>query len=99
MSLCRPAIGRPIVNCIGATIEMLSKRLHQLTFPLAKQVNGYIGNTTKFLNKLNEVNKNILSTDLLITMDVESLYPSIPHADSLNALNKAMTANNWCEKK
>ena len=47
---------------------------------------SYIRDTGHFLDKLKEIGK-VSENALLVTADVTSLYPSIPHEDGLRALH------------
>ena len=47
---------------------------------------SYIKDTSDFLKKLNKLSK-LPENAILVTTDVVGLYPSIPHADGLEALS------------
>ena len=50
-----------------------------------QSANSYIKDTSDFLRKLNNLGK-LPKNAILVTADVVILYPSIPHADELEAL-------------
>ena len=78
--------GRPIVSGLGTLTEKLSGFVSELLSPVASNVNSFIQDTTHFLNILENFNSDHqFSNDLLVTMDVHSLYTNIPHEDGIEA--------------
>lgn len=77
--------GRPIVSGIGSLTEPLSQYVDSHIKDLVYELPSHLKDTTDFLNKLKDCHMD--STDFLCTMDVSSLYPSIPHKDGLEAMN------------
>ena len=79
--------GRPIVSACCCPTEHLSQYLDFIFQPLVKQLPSYIKDTTHTLNLLESFNRNpTFQPKLLFTLDVCSLYTSIPHRDGLKAL-------------
>ena len=77
--------GRPIVSSICCPISQIAKFLDAILSPLVEQQPTYINDSNHAIN--------IFSTFrfqgehcFLFSMDVKSLYTSIPHEDSLIAL-------------
>ena len=54
---------------------------------------SYVRDTGHFLDKLKELGELVPKNALLVTADVTSLYPSIPHEDGLRALSKTRKCN------
>ncbi|XP_070174345.1 uncharacterized protein [Littorina saxatilis] len=79
--------GRPIVSACSCPTEHLSQYLDHLLQPIVQTLPSYIKDTTHALHLLGEINNNpSFHPNLLFTMDVCSLYTSIPHSDGLQAL-------------
>ena len=77
--------GRPVIsNCVTRT-EKVSEFLDYHLKPTMQSAKSYIKDTSVFLRKLNDLGK-LRENAILVTTDVVGLYPSIPHADGLEAL-------------
>lgn len=76
--------GRPIVSGIGSLTEPLSQFVDSHIKDLVYGLPSYLKDTMDFLKKLSDC--YVDTNDLLCTMDVSSLYPSIPHKDGLEAM-------------
>ena len=59
---------------------------------LAQQVPSYIKDTTHFLTMIQDITIN--PNDLLVTIDVSSLYTNIIHEEGLEAMEQWMITNN-----
>ena len=77
--------GRPIMSGIGTLTEKISGLVETILNPIVKNTDCYIQETIDFLNKLADINE-IPQNAILVTMDVESLYTTIPHCDGLHAV-------------
>ena len=64
---------------------------------LAKLVPSYIKDTTHFLQLL--LTRSIQEEDLLVTIDVSSLYTNIIHEEGLQAMQDWMLQNNISHKR
>jgi hypothetical protein len=78
--------GRPVISNCGTPTERASEFLDHHLKPNMKAGKSYIRDTGHFLDKLKEIGK-ISENALLVTGDVTSLYPSIPHEDGLRTLH------------
>ena len=76
--------GRPVISNCGTSTERVSEFLDHRLKPIMKAGKSYIRDTGHFLDKLKEIGK-VSENELLVTADVTSLYPSIPHQDGLRA--------------
>lgn len=83
--------GRPIVNSIGSITEKISCYVDEQIKDLAKKVPSYIKDTSDFLRQLEKM--TIQETDILVTVDVSSLYTNILHNEGLQAINDWMQEN------
>ena len=80
-------LSRPRVSSIGSTTEKLSAYIDEYLRPLLTRIPIYIKDTTHFLN-LVIGKKNHNEEDLLVTIDVSSLYTNLPHNEGVCAINK-----------
>ena len=78
--------GRPVISCCGTRTEKVSRFLDYRLKSTMQCAKSYIKDTSDFLRKLNELGK-LPENAILATIDVVRLYPSIPHADGLEALS------------
>lgn len=76
--------GRPIVSGNGSLTEPISQFVDFHIKDLVYALPSYLRDTMDFLNKLSVC--KVVCDDVLCTMDVSSLYPSIPHEDGIDAL-------------
>jgi hypothetical protein len=80
---------RPIIGAVGCTTERISAFVDEQIRPLAQAVPSYLKDTTHFLNRLTSL-QEVPQGSMLVTADVTSLYPSIPHKEGLIALRSAL---------
>ncbi|KAJ1199407.1 hypothetical protein NDU88_003243 [Pleurodeles waltl] len=83
---------RPIVSAIGSILEPLSQFCDVFLQPLVKQIPTYLKDTTDALSLLDSMpfDKN---AELLITLDVESLYTIIPQEATLGDIYELLEAD------
>lgn len=79
---------RPIVSHVNSFLSNSAKFLDHCLQPLAKSYKDYIENSTELIAKLSSLHINEEVT--LITMDIVSLYPSIPQMECLNVVFEQM---------
>ena len=80
--------GRPIVNSIGSITEKISAYIDEEIRHLVPRIPSYLKDTTHLINILQ--GKKLALTDILVTIDVKSLYTNIPHKEGIQALNRTM---------
>ena len=78
--------GRPIVNGIGSVTEKISAYVDTFLRKYTPRIPSYTKDTTHFLNTLKHL--EIQNTDLLVTIDVKSLYTNIPHIEGMAAITR-----------
>ena len=78
--------GRPIVNGIGSVTEKISAYVDTFLRKYNPRIPSCIKDTTHFLNILQH--QKIQNTDLLVTLDVKSLYTNIPHTEGIAAITR-----------
>ena len=80
--------GRPIVNGIGSITEKISGYVDQEIRHLVPTIPSYLKDTSHLLQIL--LGKTLAPGDILVTIDVKSLYTNIPHTEGIAALNKTL---------
>ena len=78
--------GRPIVNGIRSVTEKISAYVDTFLRKYTPRIPSYIKDTTHFHNTLKHL--EIQNTDLLVTIDVKSLYTNIPHTEGIAAVTR-----------
>ena len=80
--------GRPIVKSIGSVTEKISAFADEHLRKFTPRIPSYVKDTTHFIN----ITKNIQFDldDLLVTIEVSSLYTNIPHTQGISAIHKMM---------
>ena len=80
--------GRPIVSTCSCPTEFISTYLDSILQPLVQSLPTYVKDSTHTLHLIEEFNSNPQTVPTyLFTLDVQSLYTSIPHQDGLKALS------------
>ncbi|XP_041419667.1 uncharacterized protein LOC121393892 [Xenopus laevis] len=87
-NLQRPP-GRPIVAGMSSVFQPIAVMLDTVLNPIVVCTKSYVKDTTDFINKLNEIELNTKDV-FLCTMDVSSLYTSIPHDQGIEVITAAM---------
>ena len=80
--------GRPIVSAVNSPTDLLSAFIDAHLKPIVPTIPSYIKDTTDFLRKLRTV--SFSRNDILVTVDVKSLYTNIPHMDGIAAAKKVL---------
>lgn len=72
-----PPVGRPIVAAMDSLLELISQYIDSILQPSVKRTPTFLLDTTDFIGKMEGF--EILESSLLTSLDVRSLYTSIPH--------------------
>ena len=81
--------GRPVISNCGTPTEKISEFLDTQLKPIMQKSWSYIKDSGDFIRKIKNLT-DISEGAILVTADVVSLYPSIPHQAGLEALKKAL---------
>jgi len=85
--------GRPIVSACSCPTERISAFLDMIFQPYVKSLPSYVKDTNHALSLFNEHTFSDPEPRLLFTMDVSSLYTSIPHDDGLKSIKYFLDQN------
>ena len=89
--------GRPTVNGIGCITQRILAYTDQQIRPLAPRIPSYIKATTHLFNHL--LGQRLTPGDLLVTIDINSLYTNITHNEGIKALNRSLEEVNTGQLK
>ena len=81
---------RPIVSHSNSLLTPTGKFIDHILQPIAKSYPDYLHNSTALIRLLQCT--HIPDNAILVTIDVESLYPSIPQAECLSVIYEEMHA-------
>lgn len=81
--------GRPIVSGINCPTDIISRTMDNILKPTLKHIPSIIKDTREFLNIIKD--EYLHEDEFLVTIDVSSLYTSIPHEEGLESVHKVLT--------
>ena len=84
--------GRSTVNGIGSITEKISAYVDQEIRYLVPTIPSYLKDTSHLIQILPR--KTLAPEDILVTIDVKSLYTNIPHNEGIQALNRTLEETN-----
>lgn len=84
--------GRPIVSGIDSPTDRISHTLDHIFRPFVSKLPSHIKDTRDFINKLQQIH-HLHEDEVFVTIDVSSLYTSIPHEDGLRAIRLTLQNN------
>ena len=83
---------RTIISDIGCLTENISAFFDKIFQPFLQNIPSYIQDTTQFPNCISKI-KSALHDALIVSMDVKTLYSSIPHSDGIKGCETFMIEN------
>jgi hypothetical protein len=87
----RPPPGRPIVSACGSITEKISAFVDEAIRPYVQKQSSFIRDTQDFLEKIKDI--MVDEHTILATIDVTSLYTSIPHQEGIEAIREVLLEN------
>ena len=84
---------RPVISSTNSHSTRISEYVDHHLQPYTKDIKSYIKDTNDFLNHLHKVLTNITKHSYLVTLDVNSLYTSIPNEEGINIIKDALHKN------
>ena len=78
--------GRPVINSINCHTSEISRFVDHHLQPVVREIPSYIKDTNDFINKID--NFTVPPNSFLVTMDVKSLYTSIPNNEGIASVKK-----------
>lgn len=89
-----PVTGRPVISSTGCHTEKISAYVDEFLKPAAQELPSYIKDSYDFSKKINSMGK-IEPGDIMVTMDVSSLYTNIDNIEGIHAIreNESIKSN------
>ena len=84
---------RPMASCIGTITEHISGFVDSILQPLLQKIPSYLKDATHFIRNLSYIG-TLAPGSMLISIDVNSLYTNIPHADGVAACRAFLNKHN-----
>lgn len=83
--------GRPIVSAIRGPLDRMGKYMDSLLKGMVVELKSYVQDTRHVLARL--ANLEVREEAWLVSIDVESLYTSIPHEQGITAVRNSLEKN------
>lgn len=80
---------RPIVSSLGSLLEPLSKYVDFFLKPMVQKQRSYLKDTAHIISIFEGQGFNRV-TQLLVTLDIESLYTNIPQDDTIRVISSML---------
>ncbi|MGH0131312.1 UNVERIFIED_CONTAM: hypothetical protein FKN15_045536 [Acipenser sinensis] len=81
---------RMIVSTIDNPTHIIAEIAEKQLRSHVEKLPSYVKDTTQFLKRLESLKHNLPENTILFCMDVKSLYPNVPHKETLEACQKAL---------
>jgi peptide-methionine (R)-S-oxide reductase len=91
-----PPPGRPIISANDCPTERISALVDHILRPYVVRITSYVKDTTHFLQILEGT--KCTNNDILVTLDVTSLYTNIPNSQGLRAVAKTLSRHRFGEE-
>ena len=82
--------GRPVISSVDCHSSKISKYVDHHLQPEVCKLKSYTKDSTDAMNKLAEIKGEITEHDILVTMDVHSLYTNIPNDEGIQAVREKL---------
>ena len=89
--------GRPVISSVNCHTSEISRFVDHKLQPEVRKLDSYVQDTTDFIKKISKI-KSIPKGAYLVTMDVRSLYTSIPNEEGLQAVEQTLIESNRREE-
>ena len=85
--------GRPVIDSMNCHSMQISKYVDYHLQPEVVKLKSYTKDSTDTIHKISQFQDKINETDILVSMDVRSLYTNIPNDEGLIAVRDALNAS------
>lgn len=85
--------GRPVIDSVNCHSTQISKYVDYHLQPEVVKLKSYTKDSTDTINKLSKIQDQVSENDILVSMDVRSLYTNIPNGEGIQAVRDALNAS------
>ena len=85
--------GRPVINSVDCHSAKISKYVDHHLQPEVCKLKSYTKDSTDTIKKISAIGNDIQEDDILVTMDVRSLYTNIPNEEGIQAVRETLNAS------
>ena len=84
--------GRPVISSVECHSSKISEYVDHYLQPAVSRLKSYTKDSTDTIHKLNSINNETCQEDILVTMDVRSLYTNIPNDEGIHAVKDCLNS-------
>ena len=85
--------GRPVISSVECHSSHISKYVDYHLQPQVVKLKSFTKDSTDTLNKISSIKEEITKDDILVTMDVRSLYTNIPNEEGIQAVRDTLNSS------
>ena len=85
--------GRPVIDSMNCHTAGISKYVDYHLQPEVAKLKSYTKDSTDTINKINRIKEQVSNNDILVSMDVRSLYTNIPNDEGIQAVRNTLNAS------
>ena len=85
--------GRPVIDSSNCHSTQISKYVDYHLQPEVVKLKSYTKDSTDAINKISMIKDKVSQTDILVSMDVRSLYTNIPNNEGIQAAREALNGS------
>ena len=85
--------GRPVIDSMNCHTAEISRYVDYHLQPEVTKLKSYMKDSTDAINKIKEIEDQVSENDILVTMDVRSLYTNIPNDEGIQAVRESLNAS------
>ena len=92
--------GRPVISSVNCHTSKISEYVDYHLQPIVRKIPSCVKVKSDFLRKINAV-EFVPDNSYLVSLDVQSLYKSIPNAEGIKAVKKSLEtieSEQWQQK-
>ena len=84
--------GRPVIDSMNCHTAGISKYVDYHLQPEVIQLKSYTKDSTDAINKIDKIQDQVRENDILVSMDVRSLYTNKPNDEGIQAVRETLNA-------
>ena len=85
--------GRPVIDSMNCHTAEISRYVDYHLQPEVIKLKSYMKDSSDVINKIKEIEDQVSENDILVSMDVRSLYTNIPNEEGIQAVRESLNAS------